>query len=335
MADPVDAAAARLYGIALEDFVSERDAAARSLRKQDREAAARIARLPKPAAQAWAANRVASERPELRDRLLAAGDALRAAQEAALAGQGRDDLRTATARLRGAVDAFVEAARALRPAGRPLSAAARERLRGTLHASAADPDVRAALAAGRLVGDAQAGGAWPLGEAAATGGEAATGGAAANREADPRADSRRAERPAGARHRRKPGGGRRARDEAQRDAAQRDEAEREAAERDEAERAAAQRDEAEREAGERAAAERRRKLESQLAAARATERAGRRDVSRAEREAERSAERLKRAQAAARDAGERAAAAASALDAASAALAQAREETAGLAAQLD
>jgi hypothetical protein len=110
-------------------------------------------------------NAIAREQPELRDELLAAGDELREAQEAALAGEGRGALRDATARQRRAIDAVLDAAGELRPGGRPLSAAMLDRLRRTLQAAAGDDEVRAAIAAGRLVRDAEGGGAWPFGDA--------------------------------------------------------------------------------------------------------------------------------------------------------------------------
>src|ERR671914_2647188 len=87
VADPVEEAAGRLYGLPLEDFTRERDATARELRKaKERDAAATVAKLPKPSQAAWAANHLARERRDLVDALLAAGDALREAQDAALSG---------------------------------------------------------------------------------------------------------------------------------------------------------------------------------------------------------------------------------------------------------
>src|SRR6478672_300557 len=86
----------RLYGLPLEQFTAERDAAAKALRKAgDREAAAVLAKLPKPTPAAWAANQVARTEPDVRDEFLAAGAALREAQEAALAGDA-GELRDAT-----------------------------------------------------------------------------------------------------------------------------------------------------------------------------------------------------------------------------------------------
>src|SRR4051812_10418470 len=162
MADEPD-----LYGLPLEEFITARDAAARALRKAgERETAAQVAKLPKPSPAAWAANQVAREQPELIAALLDAGAALRAAQDAAMSGAAAG-LRDATLAERRAVDAVMDVAAALRPAGKPLSRAMADRLRTTLHAAAGDPAVRDALAAGRLVSEAQAGGAWPFSMGAA------------------------------------------------------------------------------------------------------------------------------------------------------------------------
>ena len=159
MADPDD----HLYGLPLEEFTPARDAAARELRKAgDRDTAARVAKLPKPSPAAWTANQVAREQPELIEALLDAGAALRAAQDAAVSGHGGRGLREATLAERGAVDAVMNAATAHKPAGRPLSRQMADRLRTTLHAVAADPALRDALTSGRLVSEAQSGGAWPF-----------------------------------------------------------------------------------------------------------------------------------------------------------------------------
>ncbi len=159
MADPDD----HLYGLPLEEFTPARDAAAKELRKAgDRETAARVAKLPKPTPAAWTANQVAREQPELIEALLDAGAALRAAQDAAVSGHGGRGLREATLAQRGAVDAVMDAATAHKPAGRPLSRAMADRLRTTLHAVAGDSALRNALTSGRLVSEAQSGGAWPF-----------------------------------------------------------------------------------------------------------------------------------------------------------------------------
>ena len=163
MADPVDDLAGRLYGLPLEDFTRERDAAARELRKaKERDAAAVVAKLPKPTQAAWAANVLAREHRDLVDDLFATGDALREAQEAAVAGKGAEALREAAADERAAVDALMAVAKELKPGGRKASKATLEKLRTTLEAVATHDDVRTALEAGRVVEDAEGGGAWGL-----------------------------------------------------------------------------------------------------------------------------------------------------------------------------
>ena len=152
MADPVDEVAGRLYGLPLEDFTRERDAAARELRKaKDREAADAVAKLPKPTQAAWAANALVREHRDLVDTLLDAVDELRGAQQEAVAGKGAAALRDAAAAERAAVDALVAAGKDLKPGGRKPSAATLERLRTTLQAAATDDEVRDALDRGRVV----------------------------------------------------------------------------------------------------------------------------------------------------------------------------------------
>ena len=152
-----------LYGLPLEEFTPARDAAAKEIRKGgDRETAAIVAKLPKPTPAAWTANQVAREQPELIEAMLAAGEELREAQEAAVQGGGGRGLRDATLAERRAVEEVMAAATSYKPAGKPLSRAMADRLRTTLHAAAGDEAIRDALADGRLVDEAQAGGAWPF-----------------------------------------------------------------------------------------------------------------------------------------------------------------------------
>ncbi len=151
-ADPVDEAAERLYGVPFEDFVAERTAEAKALRSGgDRDAAAQVAKLPKPSQVAWVANQLSREGA---DDLLEAGEALRAAQ---LGGGGRDAVRDAAAAERDAVDALLKRAGELRK----LSRDAQDRLRTLLHSLAGDEEARAAFEAGRLVEEPEAGGGWP------------------------------------------------------------------------------------------------------------------------------------------------------------------------------
>ncbi len=144
----------RLYGLPLEDFIAERDATAKALRKNgDKEAAAAVAKLSKPSQVAWVANQLGRAGA---DDLLAAGDAIREAQ---LGGGGRDALREATRGQRAAIERLLEDADGLRELSRDL----KDRLRALLLAVAGDEDVRAAFEAGRLVDEPSSGGAWPVG----------------------------------------------------------------------------------------------------------------------------------------------------------------------------
>jgi len=158
----------RLYGLELDEFTPARDAAAKELRKEKRrDEAAVVAKLRKPSAAAWLVNRLARERREDVGALLEAGEALRDAQERAVAGEGAGgDLREAADAERRAVDELVRAARELEPGGRKPSQAALEQVRATLHAAAADPTVREGVRAGRLVREVAAGGAWPFADPA-------------------------------------------------------------------------------------------------------------------------------------------------------------------------
>ena len=153
-ADLVDEAAGHLYGLPLEEFVAERDARAKALRKDgEKEAATEIAKLPKPSQVAWVANQLARGGAE---DLLDAGEALREAQ---LGGGGREALRDATAAERAAVDDLLKAAKDLRKLSRDAS----DRLRSLLHAVAGDEELRELFEAGRLVTEPEPGGAWPEG----------------------------------------------------------------------------------------------------------------------------------------------------------------------------
>jgi hypothetical protein len=142
----------RLYGLPLEQFVSERDALAKRLRGERRRGDAdAVKALRKPTVAAWAANQVLRSRPDERRALLEAGDALRAAQEDLLAGRGdAAAARSAAEGERRAVGDLVSAARGLARDEGFLSDAMLDRVRETLHAAATDDDARAEVEAARL-----------------------------------------------------------------------------------------------------------------------------------------------------------------------------------------
>ena len=157
----------RLYGLARDAFVAERDAAARRLRAEgDREGADRLRALRKPTVAAWALNRLARDRPREVADLLLGVDELGLAQTQAVKGDsGR--FREAAETHRGALEALVDAARRILEKAGSASAATVERMRETLHAVSVDPQARELLRTGRLDRERQPGGLDALGLAGA------------------------------------------------------------------------------------------------------------------------------------------------------------------------
>jgi hypothetical protein len=142
-----------LYGLPLEQFVPERTALSRELRKGgDRDRAGEVAALKKPSVAAWAVNQLVRTQRKAVDELFEAGDALRSAQDDVLAGRGdARSLRDAVQRERTAVDALSKAARGLLSSeGEELSETMIERVSDTLHAAALDDEARAQVSEGRL-----------------------------------------------------------------------------------------------------------------------------------------------------------------------------------------
>jgi len=180
-----------LYGLALERFVPERTALARTLRDEgQREEAAKIARLPKPSIAAWAVNQLVRTQHREVSELFDAGDALQKAQEDLLSGRSDGDaLRQAAERERRAVDALMQRARGLLSSeGHELSQATLDRVADTLHAAAVDEEVRSQVKEGCLQKELRHAG---LGGAGAGLGSVATG-----RRKGARSAARTAERPA-------------------------------------------------------------------------------------------------------------------------------------------
>jgi hypothetical protein len=146
-----DDPAAHLYGLDLEEFVAAREALAKELRAGgDRAGAAAVKKLAKPTRAAWAVNRLVRDRPEEIAALVEAGAALEGAQEQLLDGADADVLRSAAVAARALVDALAAEA--------PVDGAARDKVRATLHAATVDPEVRAEVAAGRVVKERSAAG---------------------------------------------------------------------------------------------------------------------------------------------------------------------------------
>lgn len=148
----------------LAGFISRRDELAKRLAKDGDEAAAKAVRaLRKPSKVAWAINQISHSEPELRDRLLQAGAALRDAQT-----------RQTSATERDAVDELVLAAQRLAEAeDMPLSQVGTDRARQTLHAVALDDAVREGFERGNLTEEHEAVGLGPLAMSSGPGGGAA------------------------------------------------------------------------------------------------------------------------------------------------------------------
>lgn len=153
---PPDSEIDRLYGLPLDEFVAQRDALAKSVRAQDREAAAAVKALRKPTAGAWALNQAVRRRHKETQALLAAGERLRAAHATLLSGGGREELRAAMEDQRTLTAALADCAEAIASETGKSGPALKERVRSTLHAAALDPEIREQLAHGRLVREREA-----------------------------------------------------------------------------------------------------------------------------------------------------------------------------------
>jgi hypothetical protein len=134
-----------LYGLPLDAFTAARNALAADLKKEgDAEAAERVRTLAKPPVAVWAINQAARTDKVSVRRLVKAADALRAAQEKALAGK-HADLGEAQRREREAVRVLARTASAA--LGRETQV---DRIERTLRAAALDPAARELLQSGRL-----------------------------------------------------------------------------------------------------------------------------------------------------------------------------------------
>jgi hypothetical protein len=150
---PTDEEIDRLYGLPLDEFTPARNELAKRLRSEGQsEEATRVRGLPKPTAAAWAVNQLARSRPSETRSLLDAGERLRKVHERLASGKAdADELRSAAADEREAVQSLMQAARGLLGGrGGFLSEPVLDRVESTLHAAAADDEAREGIESGRL-----------------------------------------------------------------------------------------------------------------------------------------------------------------------------------------
>lgn len=147
--DVAAAAAADLYALPPEAFLSARTARIGALRKDgDGGSAAAVGRLAKPTLAASLVDRLVRERPDLVHALLATAAHLRRAQEELDAAR----LKELGAERRRRVTDAVEAARAIGDAaGHAPGAAVVAEIAATLTAAILDPAAAGAVASGRLI----------------------------------------------------------------------------------------------------------------------------------------------------------------------------------------
>lgn len=201
-----------LYGLPLDEFTPRRDELVKQLRSAGRrDEAAWVKGLRKPSAAAWLVNQLARTQKKDARRVLDSGEALRSAQDRALAGEGsREGLARAAEDHADAMRALVAKAPGLldRKGGSP-SEATLERAAETLRAIALDEEARAGFASGRLTRERRAAGLGfvPSAEAAPAGAQPKRSGGARGKQkeaeaaAEQKARARAAVNEAKSRHR--------------------------------------------------------------------------------------------------------------------------------------
>lgn len=140
--------AEELYALPLADFTPSRDARAKRLSKDDKDAAKRVKALRKPSTAAWVVNLLVRLDTEQVDQVLGIGDALREAQ----AGMDAAQLRELTKQRRQLTAAVTTRARALaRERGLRVTESVAEQVEATLTAAMIDTGAAAAVRSGLLV----------------------------------------------------------------------------------------------------------------------------------------------------------------------------------------
>jgi hypothetical protein len=148
-----------LYALPLGEFTKARNDLSTRLRKAHQSAAAdEVKGLKKPSVVAWAANRLARDKPKQVDALLQSSESLRDAQQRAIAGKASAaEVNDAAAAERDAIRALLSSARSLLSSPSHI-----EKLAQTLRAAAIDEAARPLLQRGRLTEEMTASGFGPL-----------------------------------------------------------------------------------------------------------------------------------------------------------------------------
>jgi hypothetical protein len=143
-----DARTLALFRVSPEQFTAARNRLVAELRRTgDAPAAATIAKLPRPTLVVWAINQAAQESRAGVDRILSAADELKRIQ----LGRGPTEVPVAAKAYHTAVAALVERSLGhMKGAGHATTAAARNRLTGTVMAAVTDRSLRELLREGRL-----------------------------------------------------------------------------------------------------------------------------------------------------------------------------------------
>jgi hypothetical protein len=156
--DLVEQVTDELYALPPDEFTRARDERAKGLRKDGRrEEADAVKAMRKPTVAAWALNQLSRQRAREVERLLGAGEELRAAQEELLAGGDRKAFQSAAAKERDEVAKLAgETVELATEGGERPGPALREKITATLHAAALDEETAEELRAGRLVREREA-----------------------------------------------------------------------------------------------------------------------------------------------------------------------------------
>ena len=149
--DVLEEATEELFGVDPADFVAARNQLVRRLKAAgDRDLAAEVGKLRRPAPAAWAVNQLVRRDRRGVDELVRRGAELRAAQDRALAGAHADDMREAARARRDAVAALSDTAVGLLTERGVGADAHRNQITATLEAASLDPEAAAAVQRGRL-----------------------------------------------------------------------------------------------------------------------------------------------------------------------------------------